>query len=123
MSEWIVQEAKQLNPVPDGAYTGPFKGVEDFKLKTGEDRWRFLWQVASGPYQGRIAPSLTDKDINPNTLAGRLIAGLLGRPLQPGENVKAAVEACVGQTYMFVVQPGPKGGKSMVRVVSKPPQM
>jgi hypothetical protein len=123
MSEWIVQEAKQTNPVPDGAYNGPFKGVEEFTLQTGEVKWRFIWHIAGGVQQGKIAAALTDRSINPNTLAGRLIAGLLGRPLQAGENVKAAVEACVGQNYLFVVQPGPKGGKSMVRMVSKPPQM
>jgi hypothetical protein len=46
---------------------------------------------------------------------------LLGRALVEGENVKAAVDGCVGKTYLINIQPGPQGGKPAVRSVGKPP--
>jgi hypothetical protein len=107
-----------------GFHVGPFKGIEDFKLpNSSELKWRFAWEVQSGSEKGNFATSVTDRSIDPNKLAGVLIAGLLGRPLVPGENVEEAVKACIGKVYMVNVQPGPKGGKPCVRSVSKPPPM
>jgi hypothetical protein len=119
---WVVQAPKQTDPVPVGFYTGPFKGIEDAEVNS-EARWRFVWDVATGPHAGKKATALCDKVISKNTLPGRLIAGMLGRDLIDGENVEEAVNACKGQTYLVSVQPGPKGGKPGVKSVGKPPQM
>ena len=86
-------------------------------------KWRFGWLVKKGEHAGKEASALTERGINPNTLAGRLIAGLLCRAIKPGENVKEAVDACKGKEYLVVVQPGPKGGKPGVKSVSRPPEM
>ncbi len=64
---------------------------------------------------------MCDRTINPNTLAGTLIAGLLGKAVVIGDDVKAEIDACVGKTYLASVQPGPKGGKPGVRSCGKPP--
>jgi hypothetical protein len=108
--------------VPVGFYTGPFQGIEDAEVK-GEAKWRFVWSIATGEHANKTATALTDKVINKNTLAGRLIGGLLGRELKDGENVQAAIDGCKGQTYLVSVQPGPKGGKAGVKSVGLPPKM
>jgi hypothetical protein len=123
MSEWVVQAPKQAGQVSIGFHVGPFKGIENFKMSDGALKWRFVWEVQSGPEKGNLATSLTDRTIDANKLPGVLIAGLLGRPLVPGENVEEAVKACIGTVYMVEVKVGPKGGKPCVRSVSKPPPM
>ena len=72
---------------------------------------------------GREASALTDKNVNPNTLPGRLVTGLAGREIKPGENFKGIVDGAVGRPYMVVIQRGPQGGKAGVKSVSIPPTM
>jgi hypothetical protein len=125
MSEnlWVVQEPKQIEQVPVGSYTADYQGVEEVTLKEGGKRWRWSWKIKTGPLAGKLATALTDQSISPTKLAGVLIAGLLGRALQSGESVKAAIDACIGKTYLVSVQPGPKGGKPCVRMVAQLPPM
>jgi hypothetical protein len=121
---WIVKAPKQTAPVPIGFYHATFKGVEDFTLPaTGEVKWRFVWEITAGECKGKTASSLTNVEINANTLSGRLIAGLIGRPIVAGDNVKAEVEACIGKVYLVSQQAGPKGGKPAVQACDKPPSM
>jgi hypothetical protein len=118
---WVVQEAKKWEPLPVGAYTGVFKGVEAFELK-GESKWRFIFEVATpAEHKGKTERTLVSPDVKPTTHAGQIISGLLGKALVPGENVEQAIKACVGQAYIFSIQPGPKGGKPAVRMVMKSP--
>jgi hypothetical protein len=124
MSEWVVQApAAKAEPVPVGFYLSTFKGVEDFKMQDGALKWRFVWEITKGEHVGKLATALTDRKLSLTALPGVLIAGLLGRTLATGENVKAAVEGCVGKVYMVGVQPGPKNGKPGVRSVGPPPAM
>src|SRR5436190_20076797 len=95
INPWVVQPAKAHNPLPLGMYMSEFKGVSDHKLATGEVRWRWAWKVTAGPNAGQDATALTDCNINPNTLAGRLIAGLVGKALVAGDNVKALVDGSI----------------------------
>ena len=123
VNPWVVQPPKQTAQVPIGMYAVAFKGIEEVKLPDGSPKWRIAYEVQSGPSAGKIASALVDKTINPNTLSGRLIAGILGRPIVAGENVQAAIEACVGKSYVVSVQPGPKGGKPGVKSCGVPPTM
>ena len=128
LNPWEVQEKPQTQPVPPAIYYADFAGVADKVVKdfkTGQDvtRWLWRWKIKTGPEAGKDATALTEQTIHPASQAGVLIAGLMGRELKPGENVKEAIDACVGRPYMANVAPGPKGGKPAVRSVSKPPQM
>src|SRR3569623_2387219 len=106
---WIVQPPKQTAQVPVGFYQALFRGVSDITLPSdGSIKWRWEWEVQSGSEKGKIASALTDRSISPTTLPGVLIAGLLARPVQPGENVKAAIDSCKGRTFMVNVIAGPK---------------
>jgi len=120
---WIVQAPKQFTQVPVGFYHAAFVGVEEHKLQDGSLKWRWTWKITTGPETGKIASALTERSINPNTHAGRLIAGLLGRVIVVGEDVQDAIDTCKGKVYTVSVQPGPKGGKPSVQSVGKPPQM
>ena len=120
---WVVQSAKQHEPLPVGMYMSVFEGVEIVTLKGGEVRWRWKWRVSIGPAKDKEATALTDQTINPNTLAGRLTEGLLGRPIVVGDHVKTLIDACVTRPYMLSVQTGPQGGKPGVKAVSQPPPM
>ena len=89
----------------------------------GKLKWE--WEVVSGPQKGRIATALTDANLTPQTHAGRLIAGLVGRPLIPGEDVGTLwgeVQKAVGRKWAVTVASGPKGGKPSVQQVSQPPE-
>jgi hypothetical protein len=119
---WVVKPAKTYAPLPAAFYVADFTGVEDFTLpQTGEAKWKWQFRVATGEHKDKTTDTLTDPDINPNTKAGRIIRGLLGRDLVAGEDVKASIVARKGQTYMIDVRPGPKGGKTGVQSVSAPP--
>lgn len=125
---WVVRPQKQFVELPPGIYMTKYVKVEDMTVKPMDDkddglRWRWTWQVTTGPYAGQSATALTRRDIAIGTHAGRLIEGLLGKPLKDGDNVQALVDACVGQTYLVSVQAGPKGGKPSVQSVGKPPEM
>ena len=119
---WVVQPKASAAPVPPGAYLATFKGVEDYALpQTGEKRWRWAWLVTGEKERGKMATALTNIGITQGTQGGNLIAGLLNRALVDGEDVKAAIDACVGKTYTVTVQGGPKGGKPQVRSAFVPP--
>lgn len=123
---WVVKPPKQSAPVPDGHYIAEFSDVFDYShenLDGGKPKWKWVFRVISGDYAEKTADTVTDPDINPNTLAGRIIAGLIGRDIHPGEDVKAAVDACKGKRRMITVARGPQGGKSAVRFVGDVPQM
>lgn len=124
VNPWIVKAPKQMEQVPCAMYSVAFKGCEDFVMpRDGAKKWRFSWEVRTGEQAGKLATALTDQDISAKTLPGRLIAGLLGRPIVIGEDVQAAVAECVGKPYLVSVEPGPKGGKPGVKSCGKPPQM
>ncbi len=124
---WVVQTPKQGAQVPVGSYFADYKGVEDKVIKDAAGveavKWLWTWAVTKGSEAGKVATALTDRSITTTALPGQLIAGLLGRQLVAGEDVKAALDACIGKSYLVTVQPGPKGGKPGVRMVGVPPQM
>lgn len=126
---WTVAEDKRpYEPLPAASYIGVFKGYADTTVKNPhangreEPRWRWTWEVSTGEYAGKAGSALTECGISPASAAGRLIAGMAGRPIRPGESVRQLVDSFVGKMFMFSVQPGPKGGRPQVRMVSPMPQ-
>ena len=123
-SPWTVQ-ASGGEPLPVGTYYAKFLGVEDFSNpdKGVVDKWKWVWEIASGAHKGKPATALTDRKLTAANHAGRLITGMACRPLQPGEDVQALVTSFVGKTWAITVQPGPKGGKAAVQSATPPPEM
>jgi hypothetical protein len=109
---WTVK-ASGGEPLPPGAYNAE-KGIAC--------KWKWSWEVLSGQHQGKVGGALTDRSISPTTHPGRLIAGMVGRALTPGENVKVLVESLVGKVFLIRQAPGPKGGKPSVQAADLPPE-
>ncbi len=122
----VTVQASGSEPLPCGAYYATFQSVEAFSNDKIADKLRWAWTVATGPHTGRMATALTDPRMTPHTHAGRLLGGLLGRTLNPGEDVGLLwpqVQACIGKRYLVTVAAGPKGGKPSVQSVTLPPEM
>ena len=119
---WVVK-ASGGEPLPPGVYTARFVAVEPFEnLEKGiTGKWKWTWEIASGPHKGTVGSALTDQSISPNTHSGRLVAGMAGRPIVCGDNVKALVDNAIGKTYMVRQAAGPKGGKPSVQSADVPP--
>ena len=123
INPWVIQPPKQNVIIPIGSYEAQFENVSEQSLSDGSIKWRWSWRITSGAFTGKEATALTEQTINANTHAGRLVAGLLGRSLVDGENVKASIDACVGENYLIKIELGPQGGKAAVRVVQPLPNM
>jgi hypothetical protein len=119
-------KASSAEPLPPGIYFADFKGVEPFTNERVANKWKWTWEVATGTQKGRSATALTDQSITMQNHAGRLLVGLLGRSLSPGEDTGALwaeLQRCVGKRFAVTVAMGPKGGKASVQNVSPPPEM
>ena len=82
-------------------------------------------KVVSGIHKGRSATALVDANLTAQTHAGRLIRGILGRPLVPGEDVGElwiALQKAIGVRFTVTIEAGPKGGKPSVQSVVLPPE-
>lgn len=121
---WVVQ-AGGVEPVPNGAYLATFDGVSEYANpdKGIAGKWRWAWTIVSGAQTGKVISALTDMRLTPGTHAGRLIAGMNGKALAVGDDVRMLVESFKGRKFLCVVQPGPKGGKASVQSASPPPEM
>src|SRR5262245_1606200 len=93
---------------PSGEYRGEFLGVADLpeaangarKGRDGSDmgpavRWEF--RITQGEYSGRVVSRISPKKVTANNICSRLLRGVLGRELSPGEKLR--VSQCVGQPY------------------------
>ena len=97
--------------VPAGAYPARFTSVEPTPpdpAKGYGPGLKWSWEVLTGPQAGQKASRTTTANPSPKNAAGKIISGLLGRPLQTGENVD--VGSLIGRTYLIVVAEGQTGG-------------
>jgi hypothetical protein len=100
---------------------GVFRGLAEYDLH-GVPKWRFSWEVSTGPHQGETASALCDRKIKKETLPGKLIAGL-GVELVVGDDVEDKIKSCEGKPYLVMVSPGPNGGKIGVQSCQPTPSM
>ena len=115
MSDALVEfEVADSSGPPAGLYRATFEGVVKTSHPEYGDGARFDWKVIDGDQKGRVA-SRTGKPIpTGKNITGRLMAGLLGRAISPGEKVSLA--SFIGKTYTIVVAASPSG--SAMRVES-----
>jgi hypothetical protein len=122
----VTVQASGSEPLPSGAYIAEFVNVEPFAHPTDpklQNKLKWRWKVASGNHTGREATALTDPVFKPTTHAGRLLAGLVGRPLVPGEDVGElwnTLQQQIGKRFTVTVGQGPKGGKPTILSVNPP---
>jgi hypothetical protein len=107
--------------VPPGTYASTFLGVEPQPENKERGfppglRWRF--KVSAGSLAGQIASRVTGPSPSPKNGCGKMLAGLLGRPLTPMEQID--LQKLVGQSFTIVVATGQMGGSRVEAVVPAP---
>ncbi len=73
---------------------------------------RFEFKIYEGPFMGMTASRTTSREPSPINAAGKLMAGLLDRQIQPGERV--SLGECIGQRYTITVAPNASGSFTRV---------
>ncbi len=97
---------------PAGIYKAVFQGV----VKTEHPEYgagaRFDFKISGGEHDGRIASRTCKPTPSAKNVTGRLMAGLIGGAMKPGEKVSLA--SCVGKTYTVIVQLAQNGTSTRV---------
>lgn len=103
--------------VPVGSYVANFVGIEPTSNEFGEGlKWEF--EVASGPHKGQKTSRMTTNIPSLKNAAGKILAGLVGHTLTPGEQIDPV--AYKGKPYLIVVAATDKGS-TRIESVSPPP--
>ena len=105
----------QQGSVPAGTYVARFLGVEDTQHDEYGAGLRFRFEVVGGSCAGHVASRVTKAFPTPGNSAGRMLAGLCGRSLNPEDEVD--VQEFVGRHYMIVVEQT-TGGATRVSTVA-----
>jgi hypothetical protein len=105
----------QPGGVPPGTYRARFLGVEDTTHVEYGAGLRFVFQVLTGDYAGQKTSRITATAVTPRNSAGRMIAGLLGRELTPGEDVDP--DELVGREYFVEVETAQNGATRVASVI------
>src|SRR5262245_47457314 len=90
-------------PIPIGAYSAMLKSAE---LTTHPEFGAgvcFRFSITGGPQAGQepCVTCSTERPPSPKNKLGRILAGMLGRSIQPGENIDAT--QFVGKPFSVVV--------------------
>lgn len=100
---------------PAGIYRATFVGVTKTTHAEFGDGARFDFKVSGGEHDGRIASRTTKTTPSAKNTCGKLMAGLLGAAMKPGERVSLA--GCIGRPYTIVVAAAPSGTATRVEQV------
>src|SRR5262245_2222490 len=91
--------------VPLGNYPGAeFIGTEvqpanpEKKFEAGI-KWK--WKIHGGPCDGQIATRITGPVPTPKNACGKVLSGLIGRALAPGESIDP--DQYIGEHYLLIV--------------------
>jgi hypothetical protein len=93
--------------VPPGNYTATFAGVDPATHdKYGPGlRWKFT--ITAGPCAGKVASRVTGQSPSAKNGCGKILSGLLGRPLEVDEEIDP--QEFVNRSYLVVVSAGETG--------------
>jgi hypothetical protein len=101
--------------VPAGFYKAVFENVEQTTHDEYGDGLKFVWKVIDGPQTGGLATRITSPKLSPKNAAGRMIAGISGKSLVPGEKID--LTPFVGRTCLLQVEAVANGNGSRVSSV------
>lgn len=105
----------QASGNPDGVFLARFLDVAAWENDNEYGpalKWR--WVVIAGPHNGTEISLITTAKCTPKNKCGAILAGLVGRAIQPSEPIDPS--QFIGKSYTVVVQ----GGK--ITGISPPPQ-
>ena len=100
---------------PAGIYRATFVGVVKTTHEQYGDGARFDWKVVGGEHDGKIASRTCKPSPSPKNVTGKLMSGLIGRAMNPGEQVSLA--PFVGKTFTIVVGTAANGTSTRVESV------
>ena len=101
----------QKSGIEPGEHTATFKGVEDVETQYGEGA-RFIFEV-----DGSTISRITKPQATMANATGRIIAGMSGKSLTPGEEVD--LDSLVGKQFLITVENTTSG--TSTRVADRPP--
>ena len=112
--------AASSGPMPEGMHYAVFTTTEsvparEWEGKQLEEGVRWAYEVSVGPHKGRRLSTITGTVPTEKNGCGRILAGMFGRPIKPGEDID--IEPLIGQTFLVNVQ----GGK--IVTVAVPPDV
>jgi hypothetical protein len=115
----VITFKMQPGGVPSGTYRAKFCGVEPSQHAEYGPGVRFLFEVTDGPYAGQQTGRVTALKPTPGNNTGRMLAGIVGRPLRPDEEVD--IDQYVGRPYLLTVEQTPGGATRVATVVPSSP--
>ncbi len=93
--------------VPSGVYIVRFKGIKETNHPEYGVGLCWSFEVVEGGYKGKLVERNTAPEPTPNNSCGRIIKGLLGRPVLEGETIDVA--QFEGRIFRAIVVQKPKG--------------
>jgi hypothetical protein len=102
---------------PEGSYTGVLSAIEDYHSLEYGDGLRWVFTVIAGPQARKNASRVTGFRVTPNNTLGKLLAAMLGRPLDPDEEIDP--DDLVGRQFTIVVK-ATEGGATRVETAVPP---
>jgi hypothetical protein len=100
---------------PAGLYKAEFLGVQKTEHEQYGAGARFDFKVVGGEHDGKIASRTCKPTPSPKNVTGKLMAGLLGGAMKPGEKVSLA--SCIGKVFTIVVGTAANGESTRVESV------
>ena len=101
--------------VPAGIFKMAFQTVEPTSHDEFGPGLKFCFEVIDGEHAGEQATRITSDKPSPKNSAGRMITGIVGRSISPGENIDLAFY--VGKKYLVQVEDAKGGGTRIATVM------
>jgi hypothetical protein len=110
----------QVTPggVPPGSYTARLADVENVIHEQYGPGLKFTFAVQKGQHLGMKVSRTTSCAPSPRNALGKLLSGMLGRPLTVDEEIE--LEDLIGRDYLVVVAATEGGGSRVETVVTLP---
>src|SRR5262245_49262299 len=102
--------------VPAGTYVAQFAGVEPKQHKEYGDGLCWKFRISQGPQTGKTTLRFTGPTPSPNSVCGRIVSGLVGRPLKPDEEIE--FDSYLGKSFLIIVEPAQRDGLTRVAAVT-----
>jgi hypothetical protein len=104
--------------VPPGSYLAKFVGIEETHNQEYGAGIRWIFEIVTGPHKGGRPPRTTSPNPSLKNGCGKMLSGITGKPLIPGEDHD--LEPFIGKTYLIVVV-ATESGSTKIDSVSPPP--
>jgi hypothetical protein len=108
------------SPLPPGMFPTVLKNFEETTHPEFGEGILIRFEITGGQHAGQVSGVTisTESPPSPTNKAGRILAGLLGRALTPGEKVD--LSQFVGKPYNVILETNKKGTGTAITAVTNP---